>query len=74
MRMTGRRFEPPITLEGHVMFEGFARFTSTRLKARRTAQLLNALPAEVQKDIGWKWSPRLRGNAIPVARLDYDLL
>lgn len=56
------------------MFEGFTRFASTRIKARRTAQMLNALPAEVQKDIGWKWSPRLRGNAIPVGRLDYDLL
>jgi len=56
------------------MFEGFARFASTRIKARRTAQLLNSLPTEVQKDIGWKWSPRLRGNAIPVSRLDYDLL
>lgn len=37
------------------MFDGFARFAKARAE-RRTALLLNALPLEVQKDIGWRWS------------------
>lgn len=58
------------------MFKGFARFASTQFKARNrrlTAEMLDALPAEVQKDIGWKWSPRLRGNTAG-GKLDFDLL
>jgi hypothetical protein len=27
---------------------------------RRTANIINALPEEVQKDIGWRWSPSRR--------------
>jgi len=37
------------------MFDGFARFAKARAE-RRTAALINALPLEVQKDIGWRWS------------------
>lgn len=47
------------------MFDDLARFARKRLKARaarRTEYLLDQLPADVQKDIGWKWSPRLRGK------------
>lgn len=27
---------------------------------RRTASIINALPEEIQKDIGWRWSPTRR--------------
>ena len=55
------------------MFQRFARFASTRFTTR-TQRLLNSLPAEVQKDIGWKWSPRLRGVSQSGGKLDFDLL
>lgn len=47
------------------IFEGFARFAAHHRMAiaeRRTRMLLNALPENVQKDIGWRWAPRLRGQ------------
>ena len=46
------------------MFEGLARFADDQMRARaerRTRMLLDALPENVQKDIGWRWAPRLRG-------------
>ena len=48
------------------MFDGMARLAAARLSGRamrRTARLIEALPAEVQKDIGWRWSPRGPGSA-----------
>lgn len=47
------------------IFEGFARFAEDgkrALAARRTRMLLEALPENVQKDIGWRWAPRTRGQ------------
>lgn len=38
------------------MFDGLARMAKARAE-RRTAMILNSLPLEVQKDIGWRWSP-----------------
>jgi hypothetical protein len=38
------------------MFDGFVRFAAARRKARadrNTEMLLNSLPLEIQKDIGW---------------------
>jgi hypothetical protein len=49
------------------MFNDLARFARNRMKARaarRTEFLLDSLPVDIQKDIGWKWSPRLRGKHI----------
>ncbi len=58
------------------IFEDMANFARTMRRARarrRTADMLDALPSDVQKDIGWKWSPRLRGHAAR-ASIDWDLL
>ena len=41
------------------MFESFTRISKARAR-RRTEALLNQLPLEVQKDIGWRWSPNRR--------------
>jgi hypothetical protein len=40
---------------------------------RRTASIINSLPDEVQKDIGWKWTASRRA---PVARtsVNWDLI
>ena len=58
------------------MFNAFALFGSRSKSgvSRRTAHVLDSLSAEVQKDIGWKWSPRLRGNVRQTAKLDFNLL
>lgn len=43
------------------MFDSFARFAASRRKARaerNTELLLNSLPLEIQKDIGWGNGPR----------------
>ena len=48
------------------MFDGLTAFVAAQLQARserRTAMLIENLPAEVQKDIGWRWSPRGAGHA-----------
>lgn len=40
-------------------FKALAWIASGQLKARaerRTANIINALPDQVQKDIGWKWT------------------
>lgn len=42
------------------MFNGLARIAKARAQ-RRTEVLLDSLPLEVQKDIGWRWSPSRRG-------------
>lgn len=57
-------------------FRALAWIASAPLQARanrRTASIINALPDEVQKDIGWKWTANRRA---PVVRstLDWDLL
>ncbi|MGE0499444.1 MAG: hypothetical protein AB7I79_09320 [Rhizobiaceae bacterium] len=47
------------------IFEGLARFAENQMQARaerRTRMLLDALPMSVQKDIGWRWAPRTRGQ------------
>ena len=47
------------------IFEGLARFADRQMQARaerRTRMLLDALPESVQKDIGWRWAPRSRGQ------------
>jgi hypothetical protein len=39
------------------IIDGISRFAATQRKAaawRRTERMLNALPEEVQKDIGWR--------------------
>jgi hypothetical protein len=41
------------------MFDGLARIAKLRAR-RRTELLLDSLPLEVQKDIGWRWSPNRR--------------
>jgi hypothetical protein len=47
------------------IFEGLTRFAERQLSARaerRTRLMLNDLPESVQKDIGWRWAPRTRGQ------------
>jgi len=47
------------------MIDGLTAFVAAQLRARserRTAALIENLPAEVQKDIGWRWSPRGSGG------------
>jgi hypothetical protein len=47
------------------IFEGLVRFAEGQFEARaarRTRLLLNALPESIQKDIGWTWTPRHRGQ------------
>lgn len=47
------------------IFRDLARFAESRFQAhaeRRTHMLLNALPEDIQKDIGWRWAPRGRGQ------------
>ncbi len=50
------------------IFDGLMRFARTHAQARaerRTQMLLSALPESVQKDIGWRWAPRTRGQHNP---------
>lgn len=54
------------------IFDGLARFANTQKQARaqrRTAMLLDSLPSDVQKDIGWRWSPRLRASDVASGQL-----
>ncbi|MBX3597345.1 MAG: hypothetical protein KF874_07225 [Rhizobiaceae bacterium] len=49
------------------MSTALAWIASGRMKSRaerRTADIINALPEEIQKDIGWRWTPtrREKGN------------
>jgi hypothetical protein len=47
------------------MIDGLTAFVAAQLRARserRTAMLIENLPEEVQKDIGWRWSPRGPGR------------
>ncbi|MBX3530875.1 MAG: hypothetical protein KF849_09725 [Rhizobiaceae bacterium] len=47
------------------IFDGLMRFAENRIEARaarRTRMLLAALPESIQKDIGWNWTPRHRGQ------------
>lgn len=46
------------------MFESLTRIVRTRAR-RRTEQMLDRLPLEIQKDIGWRWSPSRREPAPP---------
>lgn len=57
-------------------FKALAWIASGHLKAladRRTASIINALPEEVQKDIGWKWTPNRREHSVK-AGLGWDML
>jgi hypothetical protein len=57
-------------------FKALAWIASGHLKARaerRTTSILNALPDEVQKDIGWKWSPNRRDRSVKPS-LSWDIL
>lgn len=47
------------------MFRGLARMARAR-ERRRTELLLESLPPEIQKDIGWRWSPNRRRPEMPV--------
>ncbi len=45
------------------MSKALAWIASGRNKSRadrRTANIINSLPEEIQKDIGWRWSPNRR--------------
>jgi hypothetical protein len=53
------------------MFDGLARIAKARTQ-RRTEALLNSLPLEVQKDIGWRWSPARR-EPHPRAKSSWEL-
>jgi hypothetical protein len=47
------------------MIDGLTAFVAAQIRARserRTAMLIGNLPEEVQKDIGWRWSPRGPGR------------
>ncbi len=47
------------------IFTELARFAESHLQARterRTRILLETLPESIQKDIGWRWAPRQRGQ------------
>lgn len=46
------------------MFESFARIARARAR-RRTEMMLDELSLEVQKDIGWRWSPNRREAMTP---------
>jgi len=57
------------------MLDGLYRLRVAYHRAQRNAEAMraiNALPPELQKDIGWKWSPRLRGTAIRPNRIDFE--
>ncbi|WP_274628492.1 hypothetical protein [Arvimicrobium flavum] len=43
-----------------LFLSGLARLAKARAR-RRTEMLLETLPPEVQKDIGWRWSPSRSG-------------
>ncbi len=53
--------------------KAFGAFAGRALADRRTASIINALPDEVQKDIGWRWTANRRA---PVARsaVNWDLI
>jgi hypothetical protein len=58
------------------MSKALAWIASGHIKARadrRTASIINALPEEVQKDIGWKWSPNRRERGVKPA-LGWDMI
>ena len=58
------------------IFDDMASFARSMRQARarrHTAEMLDALPRDVQKDIGWKWAPRLRGRG-QRATIDWDLV
>ena len=47
------------------IFTELARFAENQMQAasrRRTMMLLETLPESIQKDIGWRWAPRTRGQ------------
>lgn len=50
--------------EETTMFESLTRMAEARAR-RRTEAMLDQLPLEVQKDIGWRWSPARREPATP---------
>lgn len=56
---------------------GLAQLRAAYRRAQRNAEairVLNALPPELQKDIGWRWTPRLRGTAARSPKVNFDLL
>ena len=46
------------------MFESLTRMARTRAR-RRTERMLDRLPLDIQKDIGWRWSPSRREHTTP---------
>lgn len=57
-------------------FKALAWIASGHLKARadrRTANLIDALPETVQKDIGWKWTSSKRDPGVK-SFLGFDLI
>lgn len=58
-------------------FKALASFASGHLQARanrRTASIINSLSEEVQKDIGWKWTPNRRDHSVQSISLGWDVL
>ena len=59
------------------ILDGFSRLRVAYRRARGNAEAIraiNALPPELQKDIGWKWSPRLRGTSVQPNKIDLERL
>jgi hypothetical protein len=55
-------------------FKALAWIASGHIRARnerRTASMINDLPASVQKDIGWKWTSAKQSQR---TALDWDLM
>ncbi|MCB1469406.1 MAG: hypothetical protein M9944_00645 [Rhizobiaceae bacterium] len=53
------------------MFETLSRIAKARAR-RRTESMLDRLPLEIQKDIGWRWSPNRKDPLTP-RLLDWNL-
>jgi hypothetical protein len=57
------------------ILDGLYRLRNAYHRAQRHAEglrAINALPPELQKDIGWKWTPRLRGNSHHPTKIDAE--
>ena len=58
------------------MSKALAWIASGHLKSRserNTASIINALPEEIQKDIGWRWTPSRREKG-GKAELQFEII
>lgn len=58
------------------MSKALARIASGHFKSRadrRTASIINSLPEEIQKDIGWRWTPSRREKG-GKAELQFEII